>query len=311
MIGSGEKEQPNRTEEMQTCRRLRVLLVSAIGALQVAEAGTVATYQFYDEAATYLLFEITDDQGKMVRRIKKSVAKGVNRLSWDLRYAPKDPVTLNRSSPFYNPFGGGEPTGPKVYPGDYTVTMYMHSNGEKKAMGQPQTFKVKSLNNKVLPADDYKELAAFHAKVDVLAGRISGAGRAIREMNNQIRHIKVAMMQIEDNEGLAKDVLTLEKKITEINLKLYGDRNAARLDMATAPTVNSRIGFASWGTTNTSSGPTKSQIDAYNIALEEFEPILGEIRSAVEEDLPAINAALVKAGAPYTPGTLPTLDDLK
>jgi hypothetical protein len=187
----------------------------------------------------------------------------------------------------------------------------MHQNGEKQVMGQPQTFKVKSLNNKVLPADDYKELADFAAKVDVLGGRISAAGRVLGEMNNQLKHIKVAMMQVEDNESLAKDILALEKKMAEIRLKLYGDRNASRLDMDTDPTVNSRIGFASWGTVNTSSGPTKSQVDAYNIALEEFEPILGQIKSAAEVDLTAINAALVKAGAPYTPGTMPVLDDLK
>lgn len=264
-----------------------------------------------DEPASYLLFEITNDQGEMVRRLKKSVSAGINRLSWDLRYAPKDPVALNRSAPFYNPFGGGEPTGPKVYPGDYTVTMYMHSNGEKKAIGQPQTFKVKSLNNKVLPADDYKELAAFHSKVNVLSGRISGAGNVIREVKNQLKHIKVAMMQIEDNEGLARDVLALDKKIQAIELKMYGDRNASRLDMDTDPTISSRIGFAGWSTSNTSSGPTKSQIDAYNIALEEFELLLGQVKSLVNQDLKAINESLVKAGAPYTPGTLPTLDDLK
>ena len=264
-----------------------------------------------EEPETYLLFEFTNDKGELARRIKKSVGEGVNRLSWDLRYAPNDPVTLNRSTPFYNPFGGGEPTGPKVYPGDYTVTMYMHSNGEKKAIGQPQSFKVESLNNKVLPADDYKALAAFQAKVDNLAGRISGAGRAVSEMKNQISHIKVALMQVADNESLQKNVVALEKEVADIEKKLYGDRLAAQLDMETDPSISSRIGFASWGTVNTSSGPTKSHIDAYNIALEEFQPILGEITNLVNVKLKAINDALVSAGAPYTPGTLPVLDDLK
>ena len=200
--------------------------------------------------------------------------------------------------------------GPKVFPGTYTITMYKHVDGVKSQMGEPKSFKVKSLNNKVLPADDLTKLAEFQAKVDKLSGRISGTARALGEVKNQLRHIKVAIMQIEDNEQLNKDVIAIEKKISDIELKLNGDRNASRLDIDTPPSVRSRIGNASWGTINTTSGPTKTHVDSYNIALEEFKPLLEQVKSIIDTDMKALNSALVKAGAPYTPGTLPVIDDL-
>ncbi|MEN8248626.1 MAG: sialidase family protein, partial [Bacteroidota bacterium] len=262
-----------------------------------------------EELDSYLLFEIKDENGQIVRRVKKKFSKGVNRFKWDMRYAPKDPVSFSKPS-FYNPWGGVT-IGPKVFPGAYTVTMYKHENGTKTAIGEPQSFKVKSLNNKVLPADDLRKLAEFQFKVEKLSGRISGTGRALGEVKNQIRHIKVALMQLEDNEQLFKDVLAIEKKIQKIELKLNGDRTASRLDIDTPPSVRSRIGNASWGTINTTSGPTKTHVDSYNIALEEFKPLLEQVKAIIEQDMNALNSALIKAGAPYTPGTLPVIDDLK
>ncbi|HQY12294.1 MAG TPA: hypothetical protein PK133_08785, partial [Ferruginibacter sp.] len=42
----------------------------------------------------YLLFIITDEQGNTIRKIKTAMTKGINRISWDMRYLPFNPVTF-------------------------------------------------------------------------------------------------------------------------------------------------------------------------------------------------------------------------
>ena len=50
------------------------------------------------------------------------------------------------------------------------------------------------------------------------------------------------------------------------------------------------------------SAPTQTQRDGYRYAGEAFEGVLGQLRTLVENDLPALEADLEAAGAPYTPG---------
>ena len=81
--------------------------------------------------------------------------------------------------------------------------------------------------------------------------------------------------------------------------------------MGTPPSVRRRIGSVLYESMASSSGPTQTHIDGYNIALEEFRPILEEVRVIVEQDMKRLNDDLVKAGAAYTPGTMPELSELK
>jgi len=65
--------------------------------------------------------------------------------------------------------------------------------------------------------------------------------------------------------------------------------------------VNSII-YEQWRST---SAPTQSQRDAYNIVAEEFSPILQIVKKLVEEDVRKIEKKLEEIGAPYTPGRVP------
>ncbi|PCH92560.1 MAG: hypothetical protein COB85_08040 [Bacteroidetes bacterium] len=56
-----------------------------------------------------------------------------------------------------------------------------------------------------------------------------------------------------------------------------------------------------WRATTT---PTKSNIDSYNVAAEEFEPLLAQLKSVINkvEDL---EVKLENFKAPFTPGRIP------
>ena len=188
--------------------------------------------------------------------------------------------------------------------------MYQVVNGEKTSIGSSQSFKVKSLDNKVLPAKDLAELARFQSKVDQLAGLIYGTGDALGEIKDQLKYIKVAIIQLDDYEKLSQDIAKIENKIDAVRLKLNGDRTASRLDIDTPPSISNRLGLVGYESLSSSSGPTQTHIDGYNIALEEFKPVLAEVRVIINQDMKALNDALVKAGAPYTPGALPEIGKL-
>jgi photosystem II stability/assembly factor-like uncharacterized protein len=283
---------------------------------ELKKDGADGKYPTYDDLQTeqeeqdpYLYFEIEDVDGNMVRRLNAKYSTGVNRVHWNLQYAPKEPVSFY-NPPFYNPFGGSS-RGPRVAPGLYTVKMYKHANGVDTAVGSSQTFKVKSLNNSVLPAKSLKELAVFQEKVEKLSNVISGTGRVLSEVKNQLKYIKVAVKDMPDNQSMIKNITDIEAKIKSLELKLNGDRTASRLDIGTPPSVRGRVGSVLYESMGSTSGPTQTHIEGYAIALEEFKPLLDEVRVIVEQDMQTLNDTLVKAGASYTPGTMPALGDLK
>ncbi|MCB0496406.1 MAG: glycosyl hydrolase [Cyclobacteriaceae bacterium] len=259
-----------------------------------------------DEEAPRLEFEIETEQGALVRRLDKDWSQGVQRINWDLRYPAKDPVSFSKP-PFYNPFGGGA-AGAKVPQGTYVVKMYKVQDGNRTLL-DTQSFKVIPLNNKVLPAKDLQELAAFQSKAQKLSGVVEGTADAIGEVKSQLKYIKVAIADLSNKQKLANDIDKIEKQIQEVELKLNGDRVAGRLDIDTPPSIRNRLGSVLYESINSTSGPTQTHVDSYNIALEEFTPVLDQVRTILNE-MQSLNTELVKAGAPYTPGTLPELGDL-
>ena len=104
-----------------------------------------------EKARLYII--IKDDQGNIIRKLPAPADQaGLQRVSWDLRTAAKDPVRAGGPG-FYNPFAGIT-EGTRVAPGAYTASLSRWQDEKMTLLSEPVSFKVVSLQNKVLPADD-------------------------------------------------------------------------------------------------------------------------------------------------------------
>ncbi len=87
---------------------------------------------------------------------------------------------------------------------------------------------------------------------------------------------------------------------------LRGDRALESRYEATSMTTTDRIQAivgAQWSTTV---APTATSRKAYADAADAFEKQLATLRTLVDTDLRALETAMEKAGAPWTPGRVPT-----
>ena len=84
-------------------------------------------------------------------------------------------------------------------------------------------------------------------------------------------------------------------------MTLTGDPARQRMNEATVPSIGSRVGQVIYGHWETRQSPTETQKRDVEIATGDFESFLGDLRSFFG-DLEGLEAALEKAGAPYTPG---------
>lgn len=263
------------------------------------------TYEEYkaenEEAKSGLLFTIKNDKGEIVRKLTAPHSNGIQRIEWDLRYPAKDPVSIKKAG-WKSPWDSRS-YGPLVQPGTYTVTMESYKGGKFTQLGDAVSFEVKPLDAAILPMPNSDEKEAFQREVAELNRSMSGAQRLIGEMDNKLKHIKAAINLINvPSDEMMNDVLDLQQQLKDARVLLNGDSYKTKLDIDQIPSPSSRLGWIRYEQRNSRAAVTETHKMSLAIAKEEFKPILDQLQKMAETDIPAIEAKLEAADAPYTPG---------
>ncbi|MFA5328439.1 MAG: hypothetical protein WC384_11670 [Prolixibacteraceae bacterium] len=258
-----------------------------------------------EEEAPQLIFTITDVDGNVVRRMTKAPSKGINRITWDLRYASTKAPKGDKFDPFKDAKGSI-----LAMPGKYKVGMSLWFEGQEKQLVKPVEFSCKKLNLGTLPAANYDDVVAFGRKVTKLSSVINGANSLTNELISRIESIKQAIYATpEADQKLMDRARKLGVKLEELNFKMEGVKAKAsyeEIPPANTP-IMERLGnlvYAHYGSTSGITGSEKSDLQ---ILEEEFPPILNDLKQIVEKDIPDLETDLNKVNAPWTPGRLPSL----
>ncbi len=259
-----------------------------------------------DEEGTSWYIIIRDANGNIVRKLTAAADKaGVKRVRWDLRTAHKEPARFGGSG-FYNPFAG-KSEGPQVAPGTYSASLHLWKDGAMRQVGEAVSFEVRSLGHQVMPAADPDAVSDFKRKAEEL-DRVAGATQAsLSAASTELSLVRQAVSRMESGEDAwMPEVIALEKKVRDLQRQLSGDPLKAQLDMDPTPSPADRIGRVLYESKYSSSTPTKTHMESLAIAQRELKGIVDATAILMEQDLPALRTRLQKAGAPYTPGAVPT-----
>ncbi len=257
-----------------------------------------------EEIPPYLVFTITDVDNNVVRNMYEKPQKGINRITWNLRYQGSSPVNLKNGQ--FDPLEeGGD--GSLALPGKYRVSMALVNDGRRKELAGPVEFSARVLENVALPVKDREELVAFQKKVADLNKAMQGAQRALDELLDRTESMKQAG---HNTPGIAPDFLAKASQTTaklESCRLLFTGKTDRPSDEENPPgpvPLNQRLGSVVWGMWR-STHVTKSMKDNYAILLEEFPPVLEMIRTVADKDSIELEDELIRAGAPWTPGRVP------
>jgi photosystem II stability/assembly factor-like uncharacterized protein len=254
-----------------------------------------------------VVMTVKDADGNVVRRLTGPVKAGVHRVAWDLRFPASAPTSLKPGpTPVENPFYDA-PAGPLAVPGTYTVSFEKRVDGVLTAFGDPQTFPVESLGLQTLKAKDAEALLAFQRKTARLQRAVLGAIDAAEEAQTRL---KVAKKAIDDTPGptspLGVEARRIEKALDELLIGLRGDRVMAERNEPTPLSTVGRVEAIVSTQWSTTVAPTGTSREAYAIAADAFEKQLASLKTLVDTDLRALQDAMEKAGAPWTPGRVPS-----
>lgn len=251
-----------------------------------------------NERGAYLLFNIKDESGQTVRKLLSAAKKGINRITWDLRYASSDPI---KSVDEKNKLSTGKGS-TLALPGKYSVSMSLYDSENIKPLSGEVEFNAVTLNNTTLPAGDRKELVEFQSKLRELSRQISASVTTAKELLSNLDVMKQAIYRTANM--LNDDLITVDKigiTAKDILVKLEGDESISKRDAPQPPSISERIDQAISTQWKSTSSPTSAQRENYRIAEKEFKPVNEKLEKLIRELVLPLQEKLNAAKSPWIP----------
>lgn len=275
-----------------------------------AEKGEDNPYPSWDELrredreeAPSVTLTVRDARGNVVQRIKGPAGKGFHRVAWNMRYPAPDPVDLD--PPATRAPWEGEPKGPMVLPGTYSVTLSQRLEGQLSDFGNVREFVLKPLYSGGLVAEDRASVLEFQAKTAELLRAVMGANRAAAEIETRIKHL---LQAVEDTPGATEQkaiaVRALNARMQDLQQQLGGDRTVASRAEPVPMSLTARVRIIAGGSWESQSAVTGNYRDSFEIAASQFPEVLADLK-AIAADLATLEAELEAEGAPWTPARVP------
>ena len=256
-----------------------------------------------EEPSIFLM--VTDEEGNTVRRVAAPTKAGFQRVAWDLRYPAFNPTEL-KPDPDRAPWQSA-PAGPLSPPGTYKVQLAKRIDGKLETIGEPKTFTTETLGLSTIPEPDRKQLIAFQQKTGRLLRAVLGAAKSAEEAQNRINYLKKAIDETPSADPkLRENARELEQQLTDINIALNGNSVRDKRNEATLPSLRQRVQQIVSGHWSTTAGPTQTHRNQYDETASEFGSVLERLKKLVETDLKSLETQAENAGAPWTPGRVPS-----
>ena len=249
------------------------------------------------------MLTIRDASGDVVRRVDGKASKGFHRVAWDLHWPSARPTTLSKSK--RNPWDS-DPIGPLAVAGTYSVSLSQVVDGVTTELAGPQEFKVVDLGLNFFKTDDPAATLEFQQKTARLERAIRGAAKWVAEAEDRLALTRKALL---DTPGADTAMLAesqrMQTELNDIKVELSGDRTRGSRNVFTPPSISQRVNRIVGAQWESTAAPTGTNLQDYQWAAEAFAKELGRLQT-LSKDLDAFEAKLESAGAPWTPGRLPT-----
>ena len=226
---------------------------------------------------------IRDSDGRVVKRLPASTSKGLHRKAWDFTVGPRGGVM----SP----------------PGMYTVDLVQQVEGEITQLVEPVSFEIEPLAFSETSPTHQAEIVKFAKRARDLGDAIGATSAVLAKAQEQLGAIeKVVEANPELDPALLNEVRALELKLLDINEAFSGDPTKSRRNESAYPGFRSRLRTMTSGAMGSTEGPTDTHRQQYEIIVAEYQGVAEQVSQLLDVDLPALNAKLDAAGAPWTPG---------
>lgn len=239
------------------------------------------------EQAPILVWRISNAMGKEVKRFTTVPAKGISRVTWNLR--------ANSTT---NAKGGSN--GFLVPEGDYRLEVFLVKNDSIDTLIHNHSFKIKALNNQTLVAKDPVALDVFRKNLAEINRKVQGTKELLGEFESQVTLLESVVLNYPGTNLLwVSAIRGLKLSLDSTKVLMYGDQLLSKHEFESAPSLSGRLEMVEYMLYNNTSGYTKSQEKHIQWVEEEYLEIQKRVKSMLLT-LEQIEEELSKSSIPYT-----------
>jgi photosystem II stability/assembly factor-like uncharacterized protein len=266
------------------------------------------------EETPVIVVSIKNPDGKVIRWIDAPTARGVQRVTWDLRaqgrWLPPAPTAgrggrgAGGDDEEDDDRPGGRGAGPLVLPGKYRLSLAKRVQGIVTPLPGEETVDV--LPEGPASMEDRAAMAEYQEKLGSLQLYLAFVTQTATDAGTRLSAIRRAIDATPALPGkMREDALELQQQLSQIALALHGDRVWRATNEGVPASISDRVQAAAAPTRGTTGRPTRTAMEQFQIASEELAVEIPRLRKLVETDIKALEQQLDAAGAPPTPGRLP------
>jgi photosystem II stability/assembly factor-like uncharacterized protein len=246
-------------------------------------AGAAIAY-YLASAADELSITIQDGQGNAVRTISGGIleehrAVGINRVYWDLRYAPL-PTTGGGAG------GRGNANAPFVMPGDYSVSVVADGG----AIG---TRSVRVIGDRVIEITNADRNLLHDASLTLheLQSTANETGEAVGALSERLSAIGETLDEADDVPVSVRTMFDeVENLVTDFGRRL-GDGGRGRRG---ASTIRGQISSVKRQLMASTSAPTEVQLRISREVEQDLALVVEEVNRVIGDSMPALYRALAE-----------------
>ena len=97
---------------------------------------------------------------------------------------------------------------------------------------------------------------------------------------------------------LENEVVQLQQTMNDLNVALFGNSAKAEVGEKDDPMVSDRLMIAQRGFFGNSYGPTKMQMESFDLAKQQYTGLEANLKKFLDTDVPRVEKLLRNAGAP-------------
>jgi hypothetical protein len=237
-----------------------------------------------DTEETGVKITISDKSGAIIRELEGTHEVGINRISWDLRYAPS--VKPKKGERDFM----GPPEGAFVLPGEYIVKLTV---GDKEVT-KNLTVEAHSASDVTLDGRKAQQQAIF--KLNELYASAHGASEAIENIQKQIKDLNNNFKKLEEvPEAITTAIDNISKEAEELKKEIKGDRYFWRREKYPIIYLINGLYYA----INSYSGaPTQGQNKQIDMVENELKPLVERLNTLISKTIPDLNKQMHGSNIP-------------
>ena len=251
-----------------------------------------AIFQYYMKTAEEAKIQVLDKNNAVVRELKAPKGSGLQRIAWDLRYAP----------PFAPPEGAqlfffGSARGPFVSPGEYTVAITAAGQTVRKKFTVEDDPRIQ-----IAPADREPRLKT-QLQITELQRRTDRVRRGLAQLRTQTIALqdgwkKPGAPKVPD--AVEKAAAGFRERVDTLNRRVALGGRAESDDVPglnyVPPTITQRLLRLSGGLDSYTTKPTSTQLEELAVLTKLVTELEGSWKALSEQELPAFNRSVSGAG---------------